>query len=207
MVEAAKKSPHRGNRAKSIPKGKLMLADAMRNLLIDKDFQSITTAEIARVAKANEALIYRYFGDKRGLLHYVLEEYMKTTQVKINAALEELDGSIEKLKKIIWMTLDIYNSHRVFAKILLIEVRNYPGYFESETYGLIKAYGKTMLTLIEKAVEEGKIRNDSQPVFIRNAIIGAVEHLCLPYVIFGKQFSPNVLSDNVYKIVFEGVLK
>ncbi|MEK6196201.1 MAG: TetR/AcrR family transcriptional regulator, partial [Deltaproteobacteria bacterium] len=69
---AAKNDRTRDRGSTSLPPARLKLAAAMRRLLRTKDFNSITTAEISRTAKANEALIYRYFKDKRGLLHHVL---------------------------------------------------------------------------------------------------------------------------------------
>ena len=56
--------------------GKTKIMAALRSLLEDKEFVSITTAEIARNAGVTEALIYKYFHDKRDLLHQVLAEYL-----------------------------------------------------------------------------------------------------------------------------------
>ena len=53
----------------SDPPGKIKIAEALRILLKEKDFNSITTADISRTSGVNEALIYRYYKDKRGLLH------------------------------------------------------------------------------------------------------------------------------------------
>ena len=52
-----------------LPPGGIKIAMALRDLLENKDFNSITTAEIAQASGVNEALIYRYFGSKRDLLH------------------------------------------------------------------------------------------------------------------------------------------
>ena len=193
------------DRSKPGPPSKIKLADALQRLLIDKNFNAITTAEIARTANANEALIYRYFGDKRGLLHYVLDQYMREALESTVALLDGAETDLEKLKRWIWSSLNMYNNHRVFAKIILVEVRNYPGFFESDTHALIREYSEKMSELIQGAIKNGDIRNDVPVNYIRNAIIGAMEHLALPSVLFGRQFSPNVLSENVYKIVLEGV--
>ena len=61
----------------SDPPGKVKIAEALKILLREKDFNSITTADISRTSGVNEALIYRYFKDKRGLLHDVLAEYLE----------------------------------------------------------------------------------------------------------------------------------
>ena len=77
MASSAEKNDRtRDSGSTPLPPAKLKLAAAMRQLLRTKDFNSITTAEISRTAKANEALIYRYFKDKRGLLHQVLYDYL-----------------------------------------------------------------------------------------------------------------------------------
>ncbi|MFP4453651.1 MAG: helix-turn-helix domain-containing protein, partial [Desulfobacterales bacterium] len=55
---------------RQVPPGQIKIENALRTLLVQKDFNSITTAEIARTSGVNEALIYRYFKDKRGLLHH-----------------------------------------------------------------------------------------------------------------------------------------
>ncbi len=70
----------------------------MKRLLQEKSFDSITTAEISRVAGANEALIYRYFKDKRGLLHKVLAEYTLEHLLQIQRGVRQAQGALNKLK-------------------------------------------------------------------------------------------------------------
>src|SRR6056297_2787856 len=123
------------------PPAREKLADALRQILIYKDFNSITNAEISKIAGVNESLIYRYFTNKRGLLHQVLQDYMIDFHTRMQNDLEETRGALNKLKKIIQAHIQMYDNNRVFAKILLLEVRNFPGYFESDTYQLVKIYG------------------------------------------------------------------
>jgi TetR/AcrR family fatty acid metabolism transcriptional regulator len=207
MARAISKKRSAADGSKTDPLCKIKLAEAMRTLLIDKDFSSITIAELSRASGSNEALIYRYFGDKRGLQNYVLEKYMIDHLAKFKAELKHVDGVLEKLKKIVWVTFDFYNSNRVFAKIILIEARNYPGYFESKAFKLIKEYATLIDGLLEEAVENGIIRDDVPVKDIRNAITGAISHLALPGILFGRQFSPNVLTERLFSIMVNGILK
>ena len=57
----------------------------------------------------------------------------------------------------------MYDNNRVFAKILLLEVRNFPGYFESSTYWLVKNYGKMVTQIVAQGVQSGEIRDDIPP--------------------------------------------
>ena len=71
------KSVNKGKGGRPYPPGRIKIADALRSLLETKDFSAITTAEIAKHAGVTEALIYKYFKDKRDLLHQVLAEYIE----------------------------------------------------------------------------------------------------------------------------------
>ena len=65
-----------GNGARPSPPGRTKILEALRTLLSEKEFAAITTAEIAGHAGVTEALIYKYFRDKRDLLYEVLAQYL-----------------------------------------------------------------------------------------------------------------------------------
>ena len=198
-------TPVNGN-SPPAPPGKVKIADALRKLLEVKDFNSITTAEIAKTSEVNEALIYRYFKDKRGLLHHILAEGMKDSEKKIKTDLKDINGPLNKLRKLIWDSIYYYDQNRVFAKILLLEVRNFPGYFESKTYQMAREYSRIILNLIKEGIADGEIRDDISAEYIRNIIIGGIEHLCLPCVIFNREISVDTFTDIVCETIFEGIV-
>ena len=49
------------NRKKALPPGRIKIENALLALLEKKDFNAITTAEIAQKAGVTEPLIYKYF--------------------------------------------------------------------------------------------------------------------------------------------------
>jgi len=191
----------------SDPPGKIKIAEALRILLEEKDFNSITTADISRTSGVNEALIYRYYKDKRGLLHAVLAEYLEDYIEKMVFDSKGIKGAANKLRKLIWGTLYLYQQNRVFAKILLLEVRNFRGYWESETYQIVRHYSEFMLNLINEGIDAGEFRDDISPSHIRQIILGAIEHLCLPAVIFQHEISPDKLADDICDTIFGGIVK
>jgi len=188
----------------SKPSGRTKLANALRQLLAQKDFGSITTAEIARTSGVNEALIYRYFGDKRGLLHAVLDEYLENFVEQVKWGLKGIEGAENKLRKLIWSSIYFYDQDRIFSKILLLEVRNYPGYFTSETYEIVKHYSNLMLDIIGDGMKKNEIRGDLEAVRIRQIILGGIEHLVLPAVINDGPIDPDALTEHFCTLVFEG---
>ncbi|MFP4532268.1 MAG: TetR/AcrR family transcriptional regulator [Desulfobacterales bacterium] len=188
------------------PPAKRKLVDSLRRLLEENDFNSITTAQIAKTAEANEALIYRYFGSKRGLLHSVLDEYLNEALINIYNDLRDIEDSVAKLKSLVYNTFVIYNHQRVFAKIILVEVRNFPDYFRSPTYQVVKRYARLYYDIIQEGINSGAMRSDIPPAYIRDAIIGALEHMIMPAVIFGKTIQPQAYTDKLCTIILNGIL-
>jgi TetR/AcrR family fatty acid metabolism transcriptional regulator len=191
----------------SIPPGHLKISKAMISLLKKKNFDVITWSEIASTAGVNEALIYKYFKDKRNLLHYVLQEYSSDFVRILRGDLDNTEGTFNKIKTFISSTLNYYQGTPVFAKILIIEIRNFPAFFTGETYELIREYADILLNIIEEGIKRGEIRSDISPRHIRQIIIGAIEHLCLPKIIFGTKIKTKEYTKEICKLVFDGIAK
>ncbi len=85
---------------KPLPPGRIKIVESLKTLLEEKDFGAITTAEIAKTAGVTEALIYKYFKDKRDLLHQILSEYLEQYRVQITHDLRGIKGVFNKLRKI-----------------------------------------------------------------------------------------------------------
>ena len=190
---------------KPLPPGRIKIVQALKFLLETKEFSAITTAEIARSAGVTEALIYKYFKDKRDLLHQVLGEYLEQYRAQMDRDLKGIKGSFNKLRKLIWSHINVYATNRVFAKILLIEVRNYPDYYKSETYSRVKEYSNIVLQIIEEGVSDGEIRKDVPARLVRHSILGSIEQVCLTGITFDKDIDPDALTDQICEVIFKGI--
>jgi AcrR family transcriptional regulator len=187
------------------PPGKLKIINAMRTLLEDRTFESITISEIAVTAGITEGLIYKYFKDKRDLLHHVLREHYEQFLVQIDRDLQGIDGALNKLKKIIWSCIERYANHRVFARIILLEVRNSEEYFKSDAYGLVRQFNRIIIDIINEGITNREIRENIPASYIRNAIFGTIEHSCLNRAIFNEKVSTNEAAKAITDLLFSGI--
>jgi TetR/AcrR family transcriptional regulator, fatty acid metabolism regulator protein len=193
------------DKERSFPPGRTKIVEALKLLLEEKEFNAITTAEIAKTAGVTEALIYKYFRDKRDLLHQVLSEYLEYFLSRAETDLKGIKGSLNKLRKLIWSRINMYATNRVFAKILVLEVRNYPDYFKSDAYETVKRYAQIINEIVEEGVRDGELRSDLPPQSMRQIILGGIEQLCLPGVIFNREISPDDLTEELCEVVFYGI--
>ncbi len=194
------------SRDKPSPPGRLKIMAALQSLLAEKEFVSITIADIAKTAGVTEALIYKYFNDKRDLLHQVLAEYVAYFVNQVEREVGDSQGPLNKLRKLIRIHVSMYAHDRVFARILLVEVRNYADYFNSTAYATVKQYTSLLLDIIKEGMAEGSIRQDLPAEAIREVILGGIEHACLARVIFCRSLDPEAVSDQLCEIIFRGIL-
>lgn len=190
---------------KPSPPGRIKIMKALATLLKDKDFHSITTAQIAAQAGVTEGLIYKYFKDKRDLLYEVLNDHFKSFLVEIDRSIKDESSSLASLSIIIRTTIESYAANRVFARILLIEVRNNPDYFNCDAYSLVRIYAGTILRIIRQGQVNEEIDGNVDPYVFRQVILGAIEHACLSQVLFGSKIDTRQVSDRISSILFKGV--
>ncbi|MBU0513442.1 MAG: TetR/AcrR family transcriptional regulator [Proteobacteria bacterium] len=187
------------------PPGRIKIVQALVGLLSQNDFSAITTAEIAKTAGVTEALIYKYFKDKRDLLYQVLTEFLQHYKAQADRDLGGVQGALNKLRKIIWGHINVYATDRTFARILLLEVRSYSDYYTSGTYRLVKEYSDIVLQVIEEGIASGEIRDDLPPTFLRQVVLGSIEHVCLTGVAFDREMSPDDLTEKLCRVIFRGI--
>ena len=187
------------------PPGKKKIVNAMRELLEKRNFETITISEIAAKAGVTEGLLYKYFKDKRELLHHVLKEHYDYFLLQIDRDLKGITGALNKIRKIIWSSIDRYANHRVFARIIMLEVRGSETYFKSEAYQRVRQFNRLLLDIIEEGVKAGEITAAIPPHYIRHAIFGAIEHACLNQAIFNEKVSTDETAENITYLIFNGI--
>ncbi len=187
------------------PPGKRKIIKALRTLLEDREFNSVTTSDIAKTAGVTEGLIYKYFANKRDLLYQVLKEHIDQFLFKVEKDLEGSLSSLDKLKAIVHSSVYSYDKHRVFAKMLLIEVRNSPDYFSSDACNLIRLHVKNILGIIETGIKNCEIKETLNPIAIREVLLGAIEQGCISKIIFNRKIDVDKITDDICDIVFNGL--
>ncbi len=192
-------------RSKTNPPGRIKIMASLAGLMEEKDFHSITTAEIAKHAGVTEGLIYKYFKDKKDLLYQVLGDHFHTFLTRVSARVKRRKTCIGKLEEFICTSLEDYAENRAFSRILLLEVRNSPIYFESFAYCMVKEYAALALAIIDQGLETGELLPETDPILLRKVILGSIEHACLGEIIFGRGLAPKAMAAGICNIVLNGV--
>ena len=191
--------------ASSQPPGKIKIMKALTTLIVEKEFHSITTAVIAKEAGVTEGLIYKYFKDKKALLYGVLADHFEWFYQHLKSKMTDDLSAIEKLSLISAVTIKAYSKNRVFARIILLEVRNSSEFFDHPAYEMVKMYASTVLEIIHQGQAAGEISSDVDPYALRKVIFGSIEHACLFEIIFNKPLNHSKVAKQINAIIIQGV--
>ncbi len=192
---------------KKSPPGRTRIMEALSRLLEDKEFSAVTTAEIAKEAGVTEGLIYKYFSDKQDLLFQVLYDLFITVIDGINKDLGKIDGSLNRFKSFILSSIKSYADNRVFARIILLEVRKSPRFFQSEAYGLVRQYSGILKKILTDGINEGKVKEDINLTYLCAMVLGTIEHSSLHGIIFNQEIEVQEITDSLCGIIFNGISK
>lgn len=193
---------HSGN---TNPPGRQKLIKALSTLLKTKHFQAITTAEIAATAGVTEGLIYKYFKDKQDFLYQVLYEHFTAFHLEVQQRMALAETAVEKVEILIRSSLKSYTENRVFARMLLLEVRSTPAYFATDAYGVARGFARTLRGVIEDGVARGEIDRRIDPLLLTKCILGSIEHACLGEILFSRQLDVDSTTATLSHILFHGV--
>lgn len=191
----------------AFPPGRIKIVNALITLLESNNFGSITTNEIAKTAGVTEALIYKYFKDKRDLLHEVLKEYLEHYVLFMKEKTKNIKDWKKRLHTLFKLHFQLYSINRVLPKILILEVRNYPHFYKSAPYKVVKEYARYVQNIIEEGVSCNEIRDDILPKTIRQFVLGAFEHFVLPRIIYNLEIDEQLLADDLCELIFNGITK
>ena len=180
---------------------------SMRKLLDEKEYIAITTAELAQRAEVNEGLIYHYFKSKDDVFWSVLEEYMHDYLRFVTLHTQGIKGTLNKIRKFIWANIYFLIREHPGGKILLLEVRSNPKYYDTTAFALTAHNRQIVLEIIQKGISTGEISKDINPYALASTIIGYLEHAVLPIITHKKNRDLEKLTDDICNIIFVGICK
>jgi TetR/AcrR family fatty acid metabolism transcriptional regulator len=151
------------------------ILDAAEELISEKGLVNSSLAAIARRAQLRDTLIYNYFKGKEDILFSIPERRMKDVLRTLEEQLMGIVDPLSKLSKMIWFHLNYNDTHRGYARLLLLECRSNMNFYHHAAYSLIRKYAGIMIGILEGGVKKGVFRDDVNMRLVRDAIFGLLD--------------------------------
>jgi len=157
------------------PNTKWRILAAAEEIMSEKGLMASSIAEIARKAGVTDSVIYQYFKGKQDLLFSVPAERMKEVLTLLEEQLTGIQDVESRLRKLVWFHLRYNDTHRGYARLLLLECRSSKDFYSTPAYALVRTYAEIFLSTLVQGVEQGKIRQDVDVRLIRDVILGTLD--------------------------------
>ncbi len=155
---------------------------AARDVFSRHGFNDASVSEIARQAGISEGAIYKFYANKRELLHTILTDWYRGMIADFLTKLEGIQGTRTRLHVVIWQHLKSIRENPDLCRLFFSEVRSAPDYQDSALHAVNREYTRVLLDILKAGIAEGDIRPDVSPALVRDLIFGGIEHHVSAYV-------------------------
>ncbi len=176
-----------------------------RELLAEKGYENIVTAEVAERCNISEGTIYRYFDSKRELLTKVAEQWFEELLAE-NQRVMMGRGVHERLRHMIWYSLSMVRREPSLTRFILMDLRSDPTYKSTHIYELNRKFTAIVCDLLDDAVASGEFGNDVPVRLLRDMIFGCIEHQTWAFLRGIGDFSVDAAADGIAAIIYRGMV-
>ena len=195
-----KRGPHHGADKRN------RILQAAIKIFSQKGFFNSKVSEIARSSGVADGTIYLYFKNKEDLLISLFEEKMGEVVADVRQRISSGAGALAKLRIFIDRHMDLLEREAGLIEVLQVELRQSKKFLKDYTPVKFFEYLEVISDILEEGKREGVFRADLNVSVARRAIFGALDELCLTYVLSRKpMYHPSVTSAEVYRILAEGL--
>ncbi|MBA3010900.1 MAG: TetR/AcrR family transcriptional regulator [Proteobacteria bacterium] len=181
------------------------IIETATRVFAQRGFQEATITEIAKEAKVSEASIYEYFSTKEGLLFSIPAESSHTLFELMAFHLKLIRGAANKLRAIVFLFMDSYQSNPDFAAVLMLFLKHNKKFLDTTGHHAIKDGIKQITRVIEEGIENNEFRKDLNPYLTRSMILGTIEHLVTNWVMTGKPENLTEFVDPMIDSIIQGI--
>ncbi|MCG8565591.1 MAG: TetR family transcriptional regulator [Desulfobacterales bacterium] len=161
---------------------KKKIIETATRVFAQRGFAETTITEIAKAAQVSEASIYEYFSTKENLLFSIPAASGQDLFDTLAFHLRLIRGAGNKLRAIIYLFLESYQTHPDFAAVLMLYLKHNKKFLDTQGHQAIKNGIKQITVVIEAGIEDGEFKPGLDPYLIRSMILGTIEHLVTNWV-------------------------
>ncbi|WDP89530.1 MAG: TetR/AcrR family transcriptional regulator [Desulfobacter sp.] len=184
---------------------KKSILETATQIFAQRGFQEATITEIAKEAKVSEASIYEYFSTKEGLLFSIPAQATHNLFEVMAFHLKLIRGAGNKLRAIVYLLMDSYQSNPDFAAVLMLFLKHNKKFLDTSGHHVIREGVRQITKVIEEGIAAGEFRQDLNPYLIRSMVLGTIEHLVTNWVMTGNPESLLEFVDPLIDTLVAGI--
>ena len=180
-----------------------VLETAVRRVFSESNFHEADMRTIARQAGMGFNTIYKYFGDKEGLLFYFVRRWQDELADRVAEQTDGLTEPSEKLRKVFWSFLDFYGRNPDVGRILYLTLPM-TTWMHNETFSQ-RDLTETILGLVREAQAAGQLRRDIPASLALDILHGMIHRAFTMSVYRGGTGDLRASTASLFDLFWNGV--
>lgn len=149
------------------------------------------------------ATIYRYYGDKEGLLFAFVEVWLADLGGRVDQALLGLESPREKIRKTLWVHLDYYERNPKVGRVIFLTVPMQT-WITTERFGR-REFALSLMGVIKDGQRDGSINADLPVQITLDFIVGGFARAFIMWQYRGCQTSLTSQFNPMFQILWLGL--
>jgi AcrR family transcriptional regulator len=187
-----------------------LILKSAEKVFSEKGFLNSTISDVAKETGVSDTTIYEYFSSKEELLFSIPRDGIELGKEILDAHLNYISGTSNQLRAMIYHLCKYYQENPYFASISLMTLKTNKKFMETDIYKDLIEYYKIIINVLKKGIENGELKNDTNPYFVRSVIIGCIEFVVIRWLMYGcpdDKTQPINNVDPLFKLVMGGIKK
>ncbi len=179
------KRPHSPSQLR--PEVRKRLESTVLEIFSTTDFHRANLRELAKQAGVSFASIYKYYGNKEGLLFGTIDTVLKELAERLIDHLQGIENIKEKIRKAFWVELDFYERHPEVGRILFL-ILPFRKWMEDETYKQEK-FVNVYVEVLRQGQRDGFLNPNVRPGVFLDIMHGIIMMRFMMWIYRGQKES------------------
>lgn len=167
------------------------------------DFHRANLREIAKSAGVSFASIYKYYGNKEGLLFGTIDSALQRLTERSIDHLKGIEDLKEKLRKAFWVELDFYERHPEVGRILFLTLP-FRKWMEDETYKQ-KKFVNIYIEVLRQGQKDGILNPTVRSEVFLDIIHGIVMMRFMMWIYRGQKETLTADFNELFKMLWRAI--
>jgi len=187
------------------PDTRTRIEQAVLDIFSQREFHRVGLIEVARAANVSLQTIYKYYGGKEQLLFSSLDAWLGKLAHRMIDHLQGIEDYKEKLRKVMWVTLDFFEKNPKVAQLIMSSVY-VNTWRKQETYRNPQLFGAFLRVLAEGRAR-GILNDQVDEKILLDYILGVMGRLVQMYIHRGQKASLTKQASALFEMLWRAISK
>jgi AcrR family transcriptional regulator len=181
------------------------IIDAALEVFADLHFHEATIRKVAQRAGISQAAVYKHFESKEHILSCAAGERLHMMLQEAQNHLLGVQGTLNKLRKMTWFYLSMYEQDWRVPWLLYIGVPLRVWYESTQTNQEGRQTSRLFQKILHEGQEAGDVRKDLNVEIAINMYFGTLANITTGWLLRGRSYRLTSSADGLSEMIFNAV--